>query len=168
MARQRRGPEIRGTLGTLLRTTLEQAGVVRDAIERGAREGKTRLDEARAGRKRRETLAELGELVLELIRSGEIDLAELPEAAALVKKLDEMDEGEETAPAAAAAAKPRSRERFDTRGGGGEDGTVSSGAVWRPKVVEKKGGIQFDEGDEDLASYMHPDDVPPKGGGGGG
>ncbi len=83
MARQRRGgglrpPELRGTLGTLLRTTLAQAGVVRDAIERGAREGRSRLDDLRSNRRRHDALAELGDLVLDLIRRGEIDLAELP------------------------------------------------------------------------------------------
>src|SRR6185312_17297286 len=65
MARQRRGgfrpPELRGTLGTLLRTTLAQAGGL-------AREGRARLDDALAGRKRNEALAELGEIVLDLIR----------------------------------------------------------------------------------------------------
>ena len=97
MARQRRGgfrpPEIRGTLGTLLRTTLEQAGVVRDAIERSARSGRSRLDEALSGRRRKDALAELGELVLDLIRRGEIDLGELPEAKDLVRHLDELDAG---------------------------------------------------------------------------
>src|SRR5215470_16501522 len=91
MALQRRGgfrPEIRGTLGTLLRTTLAQASVVRDALERGAREGRSRLDEARANRRRHDTLAELG---LELIRRGEIDLEELPEVRSLVHELDELD-----------------------------------------------------------------------------
>src|SRR5262252_2540655 len=94
MARQRRGgvrPEIRGTLGTLLRTTLAQASVVRDAIERGAREGRSRLDEARAHRRRQDTLAELGEIVLDLIRRGEIDLDEIPEARSLIAELDELD-----------------------------------------------------------------------------
>src|SRR6185436_17468369 len=96
MARQRRGggfrPEIRGTLGTLLRTTLEQAGVVRDALERGARSGRSRLDDVLAGRRRKDALAELGELVLDLIRRGEIDLGELPEARELVQYLDELDD----------------------------------------------------------------------------
>src|SRR5258705_1993657 len=99
MARQRRGgfrpPELRGTLGTLLRTTWEQAGVVRDALERGAREGRSRLDEARANRRRLDALAELGELVLDLIRRGEIDLGELPEAKDLVRRLDELDDEDE-------------------------------------------------------------------------
>src|SRR6186713_2434984 len=96
MARQRRGggfrpPELRGTLGTLLRTTLEQAGVVRDALERGARSGRSRLDEALSSRRRRDALADLGALVLDLIRRGEIDLAELPEAHDLVHFLDDLD-----------------------------------------------------------------------------
>src|ERR1700759_1967898 len=93
MATKRRGglrpPGLRGTLGTLLRTT---TGVVRDALERGAREGRARLDDARANRRRHDALAELGELVLDLIRRGEIDLAELPEARDVVRQLDDLDE----------------------------------------------------------------------------
>lgn len=151
MARQRRGglrpPELRGTLGTLLRTTLQQAGVVRDAardvLERGAREGRSRLDEARSSRRRADALAELGELVLDLIRRGEIDLAELPEAKALVRRLDELDEAEADQPADVARAPHRSR--FDDRDR--DDGTVSASRwtppgrsspaaprVWRPPV----------------------------------
>ena len=202
MARQRRGgfrpPELRGTLGTLLRTAVP---AVRDVIERGAREGRARLDDALSGRRRGDALAELGEIVLDLIRRGEIDVAELPEVADIVAHLDELDADAEPAPT------PRSltRKRFDDRGGppptergkkrakSDDDGTVSSrtwspaakgGAaasrVWRPTDARpadeitarerpraapipnpaKKGGISFD--DDDLADYMHPDDVPPK------
>lgn len=210
MARQRRGgfrpPELRGTLGTLLRTAVP---AVRDVIERGAREGRARLDDALSGRRRSDALAELGEIVLDLIRRGEIDVAELPEVADIVNHLDELDAEAEPAPA------PRSltRKRFDDRGppptergkkharSSSDDGTVSSrtwspssktspassaasAKVWRPTAVDtrhddeptahdrpraapiphpnpaKKGGISFD--DDDLADYMHPDDVPPK------
>jgi hypothetical protein len=210
MARQGRGgfkrPELRGTLGTLLRTTLAQAGAVREALERGAREGRSRLDDARANRRRHDALAELGEIVLELVRDGEIDLAELPEVRDVIARLDALDAREDREhdvrhvrrrPAAAAdddAAMPSSsRHRFDDRGRArdADDGTVSSrvatkpgrsgdasARVWRPAVepeparsdedithVERppgarKGGIRFD--DDDLADYMHPDDVPPK------
>ncbi len=249
MARQRRGggfrpPEIRGTLGTLLRTTLEQAGAVRDALGRGAREGRSRLDEALSGRRRKDALAELGELVLDLIRRGEIDLGELPEAEDLVRFLDDLDADAPDEPHDR-IAQPPTRGRFDARSrepsrrapsraphpDDASDGTVSAirgtvssprGApsgpraapspgrsaasspgrsaassssdrwsppkpsapqrVWRPSLVEddpppepldslpsrplprdplRKGGIAFDD-DEDLADYMHPDDVPPK------
>jgi hypothetical protein len=215
MARQRRGgfrpPELRGTLGTLLRTAVP---AVRDVLERGAREGRARLDDALSGRRRSDALAELGEIVLDLIRRGEIDVAEIPEVSDIVQHLDELDAEAEPAPTPRAL----NRKRFDDRGPPTErgkkrakpddDGTVSSrtwsppssssstalssrggGAspgsaarVWRPTEARpadeitarerpraapmpnpaKKGGISFD--DDDLADYMHPDDVPPKDG----
>lgn len=247
-----RPPELRGTLGTLLRTT---TGVVRDALERGAREGRARLDSARASRRRHDALADLGELVLDLIRRGEIDLAELPEARDLVRELDDLDEAN-AAVAEPEPPRPAVRRRFDDRARRDDgDGTVSSGASlrstrpafadrprhgetaaarpptkpmrgWRPQFDDSppepdrrsrlerwdaeptnvpigraerdmpadrdgererterpdldpardrsdrrspllprdpahKGGISFDD-DDDLADYMHPDDVPPK------
>jgi len=141
MASKRRGgfrpPELRGTLGTLLRTT---TGVVRDALERGAREGRARLDSARASRRRHDALADLGELVLDLIRRGEIDLGELPEARDLVRELDELDDAD-AAGAEPEPPRPAVRRRFDDRprpatGTGArrdsdDDGTVSSGAALR-------------------------------------
>src|SRR5689334_4000554 len=136
MARQRRGggfkpPELRGTLGTLIRTTLAQAGVVRDALERGAREGRSRLDDFRADRRRQEALAELGEIVLELVRNGEIDLGELPEARSIIDHLDELDAVEEDDDRE--VARPRTRPRFDARGGNDvDDGTVSALAEQSP------------------------------------
>jgi hypothetical protein len=209
MARQRRGgfrpPELRGTLGTLLRTTLAQAGGLRDVLERGAREGRARLDDALSGRKRTELLADLGDLVLELIRRGEIELDQLPEARDLIDQLDELDAEHPVDDDGADRAIAPSRSRFDDRGsgrGGQRDGTVASSKwavpsvpaikkaaarVWRPPADEpdesgedrpadeitavgrpaapKKGGISFgnvDDDDDDLAEYMHPDDVPPK------
>ncbi|MEO8841019.1 MAG: hypothetical protein ABI591_26565 [Kofleriaceae bacterium] len=193
MARQRRGgfrpPELRGTLGTLLRTTLAQAGGLRDALERGAREGRARIDDALSGRRRNDALIELGEVVLDLIRRGEIEIDQLPEARELVAHLDELDHSDEEA---ADYAPAPSRSRFDDRGR--DDGTVSSGGprwvppkksaaparIWRPveesdrpvdhvpppAPPKKLGGITFgkndDDNDDDLADYMHPDDVPPK------
>jgi hypothetical protein len=188
MARQRRGgfrPELRGTLGTLLRTT-------REVLERGAREGRERLDEALSGRRRTDALAELGEIVLDLVRRGEIDLHELPEARDVIAHLDEIDAGgDEEAPVARAPI----RRRFDDRPRDRDDGTVSSKTwapptrkpgpkVWRPpaapedttepgrpavrragpvpKPGDRKGGISFEDDDSDLGDYMHPDDVPPK------
>ncbi|MFT3696794.1 MAG: hypothetical protein QM831_26870 [Kofleriaceae bacterium] len=158
MARQRRGgfqPELRGTLGTLIRTAVSQAGDL-------AREGRARLDDALAGRRRSEALAELGEIVLDLIRRGEIELDQLPEARGVVGRLERMDDGhgdEEE------VAYPKTRERFDRRGD--DDGTVSAAPkVWKPPVApperKKLGGISFPDDDEDLAEYMHPDDVPKK------
>jgi hypothetical protein len=213
MARQRRRggfspPELRGTLGTLLRTTLQQAGAVRDALARGASEGRSRLDDLRtdlrSSRRRQEALAELGELVLDLIQRGEIDLAELPEARPILAHLEELDASEaqeNTERDSSPTVPPPTRKRFDDRGAptrarDASDGTVSASKwsppprrpgkptrVWKPDVSAaaepeqpdtvpghkalpardplRKGGISFDD-DDDLADYMHPDDVPPK------
>ena len=213
MAPKRRGgsggfrtPEARSTLGTLLRTAIQQAGGVKDALTRGAQQGREKIEELRSDRRRNDALAELGELVLDLIRRGEIDVAELPEARDLIRTLDEIDaENEESD---ITTTQPFNRGRFDDRGAApspsrtpargatparGEDGTVGSGArwspsktatapqrVWRPEAAaepeatpargvvptlpkdpHRKGGISFE--DDDLADYMHPDDVPAKG-----
>lgn len=207
MAQKRRGggrggafrpPELKGTLGTLLRTTLHQAGVVADAARDALGQGRARLDDARQARRRQDALAELGEVVLDLIRRGEIDVSELPEARDALRKLEGFDddrgEDEDEARELDEIATPPSRSRFDTRARAKDDadGTVGSSwrppkpakpleRVWRPPVAKpddagepaapparvtgtKKGGITFepDDDDEDLASYMHPDDVPPK------
>jgi hypothetical protein len=212
MAQKRRGggrggafrpPELKGTLGTLLRTTLHQAGVVADAARDALGQGRARLDDARQARRRQDALAELGEVVLDLIRRGEIDVSELPEARAVLRRLEEFDDGEpaDHEEPLDEIATPPSRSRFDTRGRAAkdDDGTVGSSwrppkpakpleRVWRPPAapvqpedhdepaapparaksgaaipgLPKKGGISFEDDDEDLESYMHPDDVPPK------
>jgi hypothetical protein len=175
----------------LLRTT-------REVLERGAREGRERVEEALAARRRDSALAELGEIVLELIRRGEIDAAELPEVRDVLTRLDDLDAGDTHATAEHAPPPPSSgRARFDRRAAPAtEDGTVAAatwtpirkaipgdprspapdgaGRVWRPPAApsppvsvrdpgnpERKGGIRFDD-DDDLADYMHPDDVPAK------
>ena len=86
MAKPRRprglGPDVRGTLGTLVRSTLAQAGVVRDVLERGAREGRARLEEARRDRAHSDALADLGQAVLELLEAGRFpELMEEPAVA---------------------------------------------------------------------------------------
>jgi hypothetical protein len=146
MAPKRRGgsggfrlPEARGTLGTLLRTAIQQAGGVKDALTRGAQQGRSKLDELRTDRRRHEALADLGEIVLDLIRRGEIDVAELPEARDLIRTLDEIDA--ETDESDITTTQPFNRGRFDDRGAasaptarkrGDDDGTVGSGARWSP------------------------------------
>lgn len=206
MAAKRRGSRApvgpRGTLGTLLRSTLAQAGVVREVLERGAREGRARLDDVRRSRRRDDALIRLGEAVLEAVRDGEAqDLFDLPDVADALAELDGLDAGAEDPPEREPARDrdrgseswvPSSlRERFDRRperpppieprrpaaaAGSEDDGTVSSGARprrtgnepgarFQERTPERKGGIQFaasDEDEEDLAQYMHPDDVPSK------
>ncbi len=197
MAKPRRprglGPDVRGTLGTLVRSTLAQAGVVRDVLERGAREGRARLEEARRDRAHSDALADLGQAVLELLEAGRFP--ELMEEPAVADALAAL-EGEE-APPPPPITPPRRGARYDRaddeprrappprpRADPGGDGTVSSASwrppparsapVWRPPVdappparpaPARPGGIQFgaDDDEDELAEYMHPDDVPPRG-----
>lgn len=97
MARSgRRGSsDLGGTLTGLLRSTLAQAGVVREALERGARTGRARLDEALGDaaveRRRVGLLAELGDIIFALVRDGEIDLDELPEIRSVIERLERLE-----------------------------------------------------------------------------
>jgi hypothetical protein len=159
MTRQRgrgrsKGPELRGTLGTLLRTTLAQAGAVREVLERGAREGRARWGEARSERRRDTALADLGELVIELIDRGDApELADHPDVLAALEaiaelEVDDDDRGHDRRPVAGRDyVAPPTRSRFDRgvpaerdRAASGrgrparddaDDGAVSSGS-WRP------------------------------------
>ena len=197
--RRGRGATSGGTLGTLVRGAMAQAGVVREVLERGARDSKARLDDVLRERRRRDALADLGERALAQLRAGTPEgLLDDDEVAALVELLDGFDDApgpaaaDTSGTAAAVASVARDmmsslRARFDDREPGArrdrgagpddDDGTVGSGAVWRGGGA---GGIRFDEPDEDevdatssaprpfadapddddLADYMHPDDVP--------
>ncbi|MBA3456805.1 MAG: hypothetical protein H0T42_27195, partial [Deltaproteobacteria bacterium] len=121
MASKRRGgsgsfrtPEVRGTLTSLLRTAIQQAGGVKDALTGVAQQGRSKLEELRTDRRRQDALADLGELVLDLIRRGEIDVAELPEARDLIRTLDELDAEDEQSDIT--STQPFNRGRFDDRG----------------------------------------------------
>lgn len=83
-----------------MRSTLAQAGVVREALERGARSGRAVLDEALGDavqeRRRTAALAELGQIVFELVQQGELDLSELPEIHEVLERLERLEvEGHE-------------------------------------------------------------------------
>jgi hypothetical protein len=131
----------------LLRTTLAQASAMRDALERGAREGRARLDDVRLERRRTDALADLGEVVLELIRRGDVpDLEEVPEVADAVTAIEQLEERIDGRDRAAARGRardrgepgrdwisPGSRSRFDRgRRPIDDDGTVSSSDGWVP------------------------------------
>ncbi len=129
--------ELRGTLGTLLKNTLAQAGVVRDVLERGAREGRARLEDVRHDRKLHDALATLGERVLERFRQGELpELADDPDIADAIAAIEEFEEpappprrgrgrgDERSVEPDVDWIEPVSRSRFDhaARGGGGRHG----------------------------------------------
>jgi hypothetical protein len=103
---------LRGTLGTVVRTALEQL----DVVQRQARSQRDRLDRVLAERRHREALAELGEIVLELVAAGELAPDEHPALR------DAVDRAQESAAALAPATPPPRPARAAT-------GPVR---VWRP------------------------------------
>lgn len=166
MASSRRGgrgglhaPELRGTLGTLLKTTLAQAGVVRDVLERGAREGRTRLDEALQNRRRTEALAKLGEIVLGLIRRGEVDVEQLPEIRDVLARLDELDRG---GAGATASDRPGTAEWSPETEWSAPAGRTPAAPRGMSFGHGSRDGSGDSDYDDDLATYMHPGDVPAK------
>jgi hypothetical protein len=89
----RRGspPDLKGTLGTLIRTTIDQVGAMTEVARRQARTQKSRLDTALLDRRRRDALADLGEALYDLATGGEIELDELPELAERVEDVAAID-----------------------------------------------------------------------------
>jgi hypothetical protein len=150
--------DIQGTLGTLLRTTLHQMGVVKDAVERQARSSLEQLDTAKLQRRRREALARLGEAVWELAVRGELgDLAERGEIAAMLDEIEELEvraeqdagPGDDTVSSAewkppAPGGQARGRRHHETM------------RVWRPNLDD-----QEPPPDHDANVEAAPDDVPP-------
>jgi hypothetical protein len=90
----RRGvpPDLKGTLGTLIRTTINQVGAMTDVARRQARSQKQRLDTALLERRRRDALADLGEVLYQLASNGEIELDELPELGQGVQEIAELEQ----------------------------------------------------------------------------
>jgi hypothetical protein len=170
--------ELKGTLGTLIRSTLEQVGVVTDAAREKARLGQRRIDEALLERKLKAALAEVGEVARGLVADGRIDAAAFPELShaldrvealeAPIAELDESaDEPTRGSPRAAWSRVPRSSERSARRSVAPDpfDAEGRASGVWRPPEPSSSGGTRFTGealDDEDLAEYMHADDVPPR------
>ncbi len=86
--------------------------MVREVLERGAREGRARLDDARRVRRRDQALIRLGEAVLEAVRAGDAqDLFDLPDVADALAELDGLDAGAEDPPEGADDDDGSGRER---------------------------------------------------------
>src|SRR5688572_26606945 len=85
--------DLRSALGSLLRSTVEQMGAVKETLERQAQAQKVRLDAALLGRKRREALAELGRVAYDLAAQGRLgDLEDLPELGRALVAVEELDQ----------------------------------------------------------------------------
>ncbi len=218
MASGRRGgpPDLKSTLGSLLRTTLDQASAVREVVEQQTRSRGGILDQALTQRKRTAAFARLGEQVYRMARRGELgELLLDPEIGLRIGELERLDDdsfGDDIPPVSSGPEAVSSAEyaaRFQTDRG--DEPGAGEYRVWRPvlpddeaivdvdeepsepsapvdedvsaktsgparpsrmprrSAIRQGGGIRFaDRGpnpedpnsDEDLASYMHDDDVP--------
>lgn len=150
-----------------------------DVARRSALTQKQRLDGALLERRRRDVLADLGQMLYDLVATGEIELEDLPELRRGVTDVEELDrqiaEAEAAALGGRGARRPVRLTRTDRREPADPDARV-----WRPPPTGPEptgsdppivgpGGIVFleDESapedvdpDDSLASYMHDDDVP--------
>ncbi len=136
MASSRRGgpPDLKSTLGSLLRTTLDQASAVREVVEQQTRQRGGLIDQALTQRKRQAAFARLGEEVYRLARNGQIgELLLEPEIGMLIGEIEALDDDADeaahfdTRPEAVSSASYRA------------DATPKSEGeyrVWRPVIPE--------------------------------
>jgi len=145
MARGRRPPDFRTTIGSLVQSALEQVGAVRDVVERGAQTQRHRLDAVRLQRKRRDALASLGEAVYRLAVQGRLGpLADEAEIEARIAEIDDLDQQiemadesthEDTGGFAANAGWPKPREAVSAFSGSAAARRRRSSEpvrMWRP------------------------------------
>lgn len=95
MASGRRGgpPDLKSTLSSLLRSTLEQVGAVKDVVEQQARGRGAIFEEVLTQKRRKDALAKLGESVVRLGRQGELgELALDPSIAMALAEIDDLDQ----------------------------------------------------------------------------
>jgi hypothetical protein len=179
MARGRRGggTELREALMALVRTTLDQVGVVREIAVKQAQTQRTFLDQALLGRRRKEALQRLGGEVYSRLLAG--DLVELTESTAIAEVVAEIADIDDSLAAAESFAeetpahwdKSRARHsrgpaRIWRPGEQSADDENDDGPQRRRRRAASgagRGGIAFVEdpsSEDDLANYMHADDVP--------
>jgi len=178
---KRNGPDLKTTLGSLLRTTFEQASeqasVVREVVTQQAIGKGGIIDQALTQRKRTALMAKLGEEVVRTMKTGALsELALHPELGAILQEIEEIDTignaNDSFEDIGSMRSEAVSARDFQPPAPGQET------SVWRPVVPEdatfledepvsssakKSSGLTFgvqEENDDDLDAYMHEDDVP--------
>ena len=124
-------------MGSLLRTTINQVGAVTDVARRSALNQKQRL-EALLERRRRDALADLGETLHELVRSGELDIDELPELQRGVEAVDDIDQQIAEAEAAQSGRGARRPVRLTRNDAPADWSREGRGSRQRPPAVEPR------------------------------
>ena len=112
-------------LGSFLRTTLQQLDTVGKVVVQKGKAGKIQFDITMLKRKRKDVLAQLGEVAARLAAEGRLDEEEFPELSrplADLEAVDERIEVEARRARATAAGLPDDLEvpEYDADGGGGD------------------------------------------------
>jgi hypothetical protein len=107
--------DLRDQLGTFLKGALSQLDSVREVVVQKASAGRIQLDVAMMRRRRREVLADLGEVVARLAVEGKLREDDFPEIGSALAQLEALDEK-------IAAEEDRAR-----RVGGGTEQATASG-----------------------------------------
>jgi hypothetical protein len=84
--------DLRRQLGALMRSALQQLDAVREVVVQRTKVGRIQLDVAMLRRKRRDALAELGEVVARLAAAGRLGEDEHPELGGPLSALEAIDE----------------------------------------------------------------------------
>ena len=152
MASGRRGgpPDLKSTLGSLLRTTLDQASAVRDVVEQQTRSRGGLLDQALTHRKRTAAFAKLGEQIYRMAGRGELgELVMDPEIGMLLGELegledDDFDPGfrpESSDREAVSSADYAARSQHSR----GDEPGAGEYRVWRPSLSDETAIIDTDD-----------------------
>lgn len=153
-------PDLKGTLGTLIRTTLMQLSGLRDAARAELENRREWAGNVLLDRKRTQVLAGIGEIIVELARAGELELADFPELGQAIDELGEIDNLEPEAPARREPIGVWRPPADDDAVPEALDDEAAPTRPTRPGVASAISFVSDDPGDDDLADYMHPDDVP--------
>ncbi|ACY12957.1 hypothetical protein [Haliangium ochraceum] len=136
--------DVQQTLGSLLRSTLQQVSAVKDVALRQARSSFEQLDGAVLQRKRQAAMAELGELVWELANTGRLgEIMEHPDLEALLRDVQEIEErmeqeatsDSEAVSSASWTPPPPSPSRASSGAAGNRRGKERM-RVWRPNLAD--------------------------------
>jgi hypothetical protein len=125
MAKRGRSPDLRSQLGSLLTNAWQQLDSVREVVTQRTKAGRVQLDLVLLKRKRKESLAKLGEAVLAGVRDGRIEPADVPEIEdplAELEAIDEKIEREERRARAVAAGLPADESIDDDDESGWDEG----------------------------------------------
>jgi hypothetical protein len=84
--------DLRDQLGSFLKGALSQLDSVREVVVQKANAGRIHLDVAMMRRRRREVLADLGEVVAKLAVEGKLSEDDFPEIGPALAQLEALDE----------------------------------------------------------------------------